>query len=158
MFDRILVPTDGSEEMDLVVENAVELGELCDAELHALYVVDETAFASVPSEARDRVQSSLRGDGEDATRVVAQAAIDAGLDARREVRGGDPATTIVSYAVENDVDVVVMGTKGKTGFERYLLGSVAEKIVRVSPIPVLTIGLDDPQEREAEIAELIGET
>ena len=62
----------------------------------------------------------------------------------------------VAYAVENDVDLVVMGTRGKTGFERYLLGSVAEKVVRVSPVPVVTVHAGDREELRREIEGLIG--
>lgn len=69
---------------------------------------------------------------------------------------GDPTVAIISYVVENDIDLIVMGTRGKTGFERYLLGSIAEKVVRVSPIPVLTVHAGDRKALLAELEALIG--
>jgi len=69
---------------------------------------------------------------------------------------GGPRRGDRRLAVENDVDLVVMGTRGKTGFERYLLGSVAEKVVRVSPVPVVTVHAGDHEELRREIEGLIG--
>jgi nucleotide-binding universal stress UspA family protein len=156
VYSDILVPTDGRAGMDRVTTHALGLAELCDAAVHVLYVVDETAYASVPPDTRDRVRDELVADGEDATKAVAERAIDRGLTVHREVRWGDPAVAVVAYALENDVDLVVMGTRGKTGFERYLLGSVAEKVVRVSPVPVVTVYAGDRDELLAELEDLVG--
>lgn len=156
MYDAILVPTDGSAGMERVSEHAIALAGLADAVVHTLYVVDETAYVSIPEDARDQVRDALTGDGESATKAVAERAVDQGLETRREIRWGDPASSIIAYAIENDIDLIVMGTRGKTGFERYLLGSVAEKIVRASPIPVLTVHIGDLDELTEEIEELLG--
>jgi nucleotide-binding universal stress UspA family protein len=157
MYSRILVPTDGSDGMDRVTEHALGLAELCEATVHVLYIVEEAAYASVPDDARERVREALEGDGRSATKTVAERALERGVPVEREIRWGDPAATIVAYAVENDVDLVVMGTRGKTGFERYLLGSVAEKVVRVSPIPVVTVHTGDREALVTELEELVGE-
>lgn len=151
MYGSILVPTDGSQEMAAVVDQAIELASLCDAEVHVLHVVDERAYLSVPDDVRDTVQETLREDGESFTKSVASKAIAADLDVVRELRWGDPAAAIISYAVENEVNVIVMGTHGRTGYERYLLGSVAEKVVRIAPIPVLTIAVGDVEDQRREI-------
>lgn len=156
MYDAILVPTDGSAGMEQVADQAVKLASLCEATIHALYVVDESAYASIPVDARDQVREALTGDGETATDAVVDRAIDRGLSTVREVRRGDPAVTITTYAVENDIDLIVMGTRGRTGFERFLLGSVAEKVVRISPVPVLTVHIGDPEGLREEIEDLIG--
>jgi nucleotide-binding universal stress UspA family protein len=155
-YEDVLVPTDGRGGMERVTDHALALAELCGATVHVLYVVDEAAYASVPDDARERVRDALEGDGESATKAVSERALERGLDVNREIRWGDPAVAIVAYAVENDVDLVVMGTRGKTGFERYLLGSVAEKVVRVSPVPVVTVHAGDRQELRREIEGLIG--
>lgn len=155
MYDDILVPTDGSADMSAVAEHAVGIAERCNATVHTLYVVDDAAYATVPEDVRDRVREALDDDGEDATRAIAERAVEAGLDTRRELRRGDPAAAIVGYAVENEVDLIVMGTRGKTGFERFLLGSVAEKVVRVSPIPVLSVHVGDLEELTAEIEDAL---
>lgn len=156
MYDDILVPTDGRGGMERVTDHALALAELCGATVHVLYVVDETAYATVPDDARERVREALEGDGQSATKAISERALERDLDVHREIRWGDPAVAIVAYAVENDVDLVVMGTRGKTGFERYLLGSVAEKVVRVSPIPVVTVHTGDREELRRELDELLG--
>lgn len=156
MYTEILVPTDGSRGMKHVTDHALALAELCGATVHVLYVVDETAYAAVPGDTRERVREALEGDGESATKAIAERAFERDIDVTREVRWGDPAVAIVAYAIENDVDLVVMGTRGKTGFERYLLGSVAEKVVRVSPVPVVTVHAGDREALLTELQELIG--
>lgn len=156
VYTAILVPTDGSSGMARVCEHAVGIAELCGATVHALYVVDETAYATFPDDVRAHVRDTLAADGENATKTVAERALENDLEVTRETRWGDPATSIIAYAVENDIDLIVMGTRGKTGFERYMLGSVAEKVVRASPIPVLTVHIGETDELMADIEELIG--
>jgi len=142
VYDDILIPVDSNgSDVSAVIDQALFLAEVCGATVHALHVVDERAYSTIPDDARDLVRDRLEEDGEDATRYVAERAVDAGVEVVREVRWGDPTVGILSYARENDVDLIVMGTHGRTGYERYLLGSVAEKVVRASQIPVLTIHL-----------------
>lgn len=143
MYDDVLVPTDGNRRMSRVIEEAVDLADRYGATVHAVNAVDDHAYASIPEEAREPVRERLREDGEDATRSVTETAAEAGLEAVREVRRGPAAHAIVSYAVENDVDLIVLGTHGRTGAERYLLGSVAERVVRSAPMSVLTVNLED---------------
>ncbi len=152
MYDSVLLPTDGSQEMAQVTEQAIELATLCDAELHVVHVMDERAYFAVPSDARDRVQDTLEADGESFTQAVANQATAAGLTVVREHLWGDPAAAILSYAVDNDIDVIVMGTHGRTGYERYLLGSVAEKVGRIAPTPGLAIAVGDTDQQIEDIA------
>lgn len=156
MYDEILIPTDGSGGMKRVAEHALTLAELCGATVHVLYVVDKAAYASIPEDTGERVRESLEGDAESATEAIAERAFDRDLTVKREIRWGDPAVAIIAYTVENDIDMIVMGTRGKTGFERYLLGSVAEKVVRVSPVPVVTVHAGDRDALLTELEELIG--
>lgn len=156
MYDSILVPTDGREGTKRVTEHAFALAALCEATVHVLYVVDETAYASIPDDAREQVRDAFEGDGQHATKAVAERALEQGLHVEREIRWGNPAVSIVAYAVENDIDLIVMGTRGKTGFERYLLGSVAEKVVRVSPVPVVTVHTGDREALVADLEDLVG--
>lgn len=151
MYDPILVPTDGSQEMSTVVDQAVELVSMCDATLHVLHVIDERAYHSVPDDAREQVRATLRDDAESFTKSVAESGLEAGLDVTREIRWGDPAPGILSYAAENGVELVVMGTHGRTGYEHYLLGSVAEKVVRMAPMPILVIAVGDTDEQRRSI-------
>lgn len=152
MYYSILVPTDGSREMSDVVSQAIDLATMCESTLHVLHVVDERAYYSVPEEARERVRDTLRADAESFTKSVADRAEEAGLEVVREVRWGDPAPAILSYAVENGIELVALGTHGRTGYEHYLLGSVAEKVVRMAPMPVLAIAVGDTDEQRRAIS------
>lgn len=141
MYDRILVPTDGSEQR-AVVEQAMDLAELADATVHALYVVDERALDYQPSESgREETRDARREEGEEATRHVAEAGEDRGVEVVTAIEEGRPAQAIVDYADDEDADVVVMGTHGRSGVDRYVLGSVTEQVVRTSEVPVLTVNL-----------------
>lgn len=154
MYERILVPTDGGQEMQQVTEHALGLAELCDATVHVLFVVDDRAYNSVPNEARDQVREALEADGHDATKAVAERAIERELEVTRELRWGNPAATIIAYAKEYDNDLIVMGAHGRTGYERYLMGSVAEKVVRASTCPVLAVHVGEEDQADDDIVVL----
>jgi len=137
MYDRILVPTDGSDGTRAAVEHAIDLATTYDAALHVVYVVDTDVGldASIPG-----TLDALEEAGEDAVDEVIRQAEAAGVDAvEGVVARGTPHEAVLEYADEHDVDLVVMGTHGRTGLDRYLLGSVTEKIVRLSDAPVLTV-------------------
>lgn len=141
MYDRIVVPTDGSEQ-SAVVENALDVAELAGATIHALYVVDERALDYQPSESgREETRDARREEGEEATDRIVQRAGERGVEAVAAIRQGKPAKTIVRYADEEDADLIVMGTHGRSGVDRYVLGSVTEQVVRTSEVPVMTVNL-----------------
>ncbi len=142
--------------MEQVSEHALGIAEVCGATVHTLYVVDETAYQTIPDDVREQVRDTLTDDGESATKAITQRALESKIETRREIRWGDPTAAIIAYAVENEIDIIVMGTRGKTGFERYMLGSVAEKVVRSSPMPVLTVHIGDTDELMADIQETLG--
>lgn len=141
MYEAILLPTDGSVEMDVVIDHAVDLATHHDAEIHALYVLDTAAFGSLPLEtSTEAVTSVLEDEGENALDTIEEAAED--ITVHRELGSGSPSQQIVDYASEHDIDVVVMGTHGRGGLDRLLLGSVAERVVRTSDVPVLTVRVE----------------
>lgn len=158
MYSDILVPVDsnGTDVSD-VIDQALFLAQTCDATVHVLHVVDERAYSSIPTDARDKVRDALEEDGEDVTKSVAQQAVENDTDVVREIRWGDPTVGILAYAKEYDVDLIVMGTHARTGYERFLLGSVTEKVVRASPIPVLTTRIGDEDDMEQTAFEIDGE-
>ncbi|WP_435092712.1 universal stress protein [Halorubrum sp. N11] len=141
MFDTIVVATDGSDSVRRAVDVAVDVAIRFDAEIHAVYVVDSGEVESTPDEVRDDLREALDDHGEAALDQVTDAATarDADLDITAEVREGRPAPEISEYAREIDADVVTMGTRGRHGENRFLIGSVAERVVRTCPIPVLTV-------------------
>ncbi|GAA0714976.1 nucleotide-binding universal stress UspA family protein [Halorubrum trapanicum] len=141
MFDTIVVATDGSDSVQRAVSVAVDVAARFDAEVHAVYVVDAGEVESSPDRVRDDLRDALDDQGRDALDRVADAARDrdADLDVTIEVREGRPASEIDAYARDVDADIVAMGTRGRHGENRFLIGSVAERVVRTCPIPVLTV-------------------
>lgn len=142
MYDRILVPTDGSPSMQSVVDHALDLATVHGAELHGLYVVDTGSFATLPVETSwEGVTEMLREEGELALSEFESMTGDAAVETT--VRDGNPSREIVDYARENGCDTIVMGTHGRGGIDRLLLGSVAERVVRGSPVPVVTVPVSE---------------
>ncbi|GAA0209415.1 universal stress protein [Halobaculum roseum] len=138
MYDDILVPTDGSPAADAAVEHAVTLADRFDATVHALYVVDATAYSAIEA-GTDVVAEALETEGEDAVGRIAAAADDADLPVIESVISGTAYRSILDYADEHGIDMIVMGTHGRRGLDRYLLGSVTERVVRSANQPVLTV-------------------
>jgi len=139
---RILVPTDFSDSSRSATRYACGLAEQFDAELHLLHVL-ETHAVSTPQfglgfdlptfvrESRKAAETALMSgvapDWEVAHRVV------------RTVVEGSPFVEIVRYAQEKAIDLIVLSTHGRSGLVQALMGSVAEKVVRKAPCPVLTV-------------------
>lgn len=154
LYDRILVPTDGSAEGERAVAHAVDLAAVHDAAVHAIHVVDSARYAGMPMEASwEGVGELLRGDADDAVGAVEELAAGTDVDVETAVVEGSPSREIVRYAEGNDFDLVVMGTHGRGGIDRLLLGSVAEKVVRGSAVPVLTVRIDGDVPSEPSVAE-----
>ena len=144
MYDDILVPTDGSPAADAAVEHAVTLAERFDSTIHALYVVDATAFSSLEAGSQV-VADALEEEGEGAVARIAEAADEAGIPTVERVVSGTAYRSIIDYAEDEDVDLVTMGTHGRRGLDRYLLGSVTERVVRSADAPVLTVRLGEDE-------------
>lgn len=144
MYERILVPTDGSDCADEAVSHALHLAGRYDATVHVLFVADtRRAGVSAPAISAADVRKALVDRGEDVTADVKRRATEAGVEAVTAVEEGTPSKVIRRYVESEGVDLVVMGTHGRTGLERHLVGSVAERTVRRSPVPVLTVRRDD---------------
>ncbi|WP_225336585.1 universal stress protein [Halomicrobium urmianum] len=141
-YSDVLVPTDGSDGAAAAIDPAVDVAGAYDARLHALSVVDtEPVGFEVQT---DPPYHTPEERADTAVEAVAESAEAADLrSVETAVVYGVPYREIQSYVRENDVDLVVMGTRGRTGVERYLLGSVAEKTVRTSDVPVMTIRAGD---------------
>ena len=139
MYETILLPTDGSAGMERVIDHAVDLASIHDATLHALYVVDTASLTDLPLESSwEGVRSALEREGETALEAVERRAGE-DVDVRTTVLEGSPGRDIVEFAVDEDCDLIVMGTHGRAGVDRWILGSVAERVVRNSTVPVLTV-------------------
>ena len=138
MYSEILVPTDGSPASDAAIEHALDLADRYGARLHALYVVDGGAYSSLEAGA-EVVVEAMESEGEKATGRVADAAADAGVECVTATTSGTAYRSIHEYVDEHGIDMIVMGTHGRQGLDRYLLGSVTERVVRTSDVPVLTV-------------------
>lgn len=137
-YGRILVPVDGSEPSDRASEHALSLASALDASLDVLSVVDTSGFG--PDVRAQLASERGRAAAQDAVRAVTADASDRGVtDVRTEVEEGRPADVLAEYVADHAVDAVVMGTTGRTGLNRVLLGSVAEETVRTAPVPVVTV-------------------
>ncbi|GAB6860549.1 universal stress protein [Haloplanus litoreus] len=147
MFDTIVIATDGSESVRRAVSVALDLADRFDAAVHALYVIDESEVESSPEQVREEMRAALDDSGESALDEVRAAA---NRPVTTAVREGRPATVIREYATDHDADVVAMGTRGRHGENRFLIGSVAERVVRTCPVPVLTVRQLGERERGDE--------
>ncbi|MFP9190608.1 universal stress protein [Natronosalvus vescus] len=136
MFDTVVVATDGSESVERAVDVALDLAGRFGADVHALSVVDAGEVDASPEQLREELRTALETHAEGALSKIRD---QAGPGITTAVREGRPAPEISTYAREVHADVIVTGTRGRHGENRLLLGSVAERIVRTSPIPVLTV-------------------
>lgn len=141
MYDRILVPTDGGDAATVALDHAIEVAIDHDATVHAFYAADTNrdSVTRVGGETVDALETA----GEEIVAEARDRARERGASADSEVRQGSPAESIVGYADAIETDLIVMGTHGRRGFQRFVLGSVAENVVRRSPVPVVTIRADD---------------
>lgn len=137
MYESILLPTDGSEASKAAYDHAMEIAERFDATLHVLYVADTTEYSTVTFE--NNVVDSLEREGKQVVDGVVEDAEARDVDAVGVVMQGGAYETIQSYVDENGVDMVVMGTHGRSGFDRIVLGSVTEHVVRTADVPVVTV-------------------
>ena len=144
MYDRILLPTDGSRGNSRAVEQAIGLAAQSDARLHVLFVVEDLPYA--PEMMDGQVEARLREIGEEAISDIRQHAADAGVSVETALEDGTPHRSILEYADEEGMDLIVMGTHGRSGLDRYLLGSVTERVVRGADTPVLTVRVDGDEE------------
>lgn len=140
MGDRILVPVDGSTPSERAATYAAE--QFPDAEIVLLFVMDPIAEYSrqraFPGY-RDADEFSSERDKADHVFETIRAELPGDPTVETEVMAGKPERAIVDYADEHDVDQVVIGSHGRTGPARHLLGSVAETVVRRAPVPVTVV-------------------
>lgn len=142
MYDRILVPVDGSNSATVALDHALEIATDHDATVTLLYVAD----TNKPSQTRagTNVVDVLEREGDEIVSDARERAADSDAPATTDVVQGMPYDAIVDYAERKDVDLVAMGTHGRDGLKRYVVGSVAERVVNTAPMPVLTVrAIDD---------------
>jgi len=140
MFNRILLPTDGTDAMQTVIDHAIDIASRRDAVIHILYVVDDRAFLTLQDGMKADVIAELEAEGEAALEATARLFDNSDIKTTTALRKGDPADEIISYATETDVDLITMGTR-RADYTENLVGSVSQSIVARADIPVLTTNL-----------------
>lgn len=137
MYDKILFPTDGSEGSDSVLEHAVDLAKRYDATLEALFVGDQRSYAGIAADTdREQIREAQASIGERALDKARSVGESEGVAVSTTRANGVPSEVILEVIEEDGIDLVVMGTHGRTGLQRALLGSVAENVARQSPAPI----------------------
>lgn len=146
MYKKILLPTDGSKSALKAAENAMWTAAQSGAEIIALHVIDMSLFAGLPTEGSIKgVKEMLINEGKKAFEEIVDMSIKCREKQGKDIkiafvtREGHPADTILKVVEDQGVDLVIMGTSGKHGMNRFLLGSVAENVVRSSKSPVLVV-------------------
>jgi nucleotide-binding universal stress UspA family protein len=146
MFTRILVPIDFSDPSDAALQYAASVAARFNAALHVLHVVDDPYRAAYAAEVfvpeveglREELMADAVGKLNDKLRVLGV------TGAMTAAVIGTPSMSIVEYAGGHGIDLIVMGTHGRGGVSHLLMGSVAERVVRTAPCPVLTVRQSKP--------------
>lgn len=137
-FKNILVPTDGSEYTKAAVRKAMELAKLSGGRITALYVLDQTILTNMPMDtAVMNVYNTLEKEGKAAVDFVRDLGAEEGVEVELSVKEGTPVKVILDESP--NYDIIVMGTLGRTGMSKLLMGSVAERVVRASQCPVMVV-------------------
>ncbi len=141
MFRKIVSPVDFSEFTDEIVAYAVDIATKYNAELHLLHVMPNLNYFT-PYESfltpenlvsiESNIEKEVAKDFDKVTKKI-------DIPVSKVIKTGVTFVEIIDYIKENEIDLVVMGTHGRSGIEHILIGSVAEKVVRKSPCPVLTV-------------------
>ena len=142
MYSKILLPTDGSKQANKAAEHAIWIARESGAEIIALTVMETSSLVGLPADDLIiRLREMLEEEASRSLEAVKKLVEESGADIKLTLRTdeGSPAEAILRTVEKEGVDLVVMGTSGKHGLDRFLLGSVAEKVVRSAGCPVLVV-------------------
>lgn len=143
-YKKILIPTDGSKANSIAVEKGLSLARLLGAKAKILFVVDTSTFLDLPpDDLVTNITSHMKNKGEDVLDDIEERADEVGVDIERSVIEGHPAEIIIEDSKESDI--IVIGTHGRSGFSRLLLGSTAEKVIRHAMCPVMVIKIKEEE-------------
>ncbi|MDM7935185.1 MAG: universal stress protein [Methanothrix sp.] len=144
LIREILIATDGSETALEAARIGVDIASRSRASVTAVYVVDVFRLARLPGYAalpglKEKLLELMRREGERATDEVGSMAIEAGVSFRGILAEGDPGEELLRIARQSGADLLIAGSVGRSAIDRFLLGSIAEKVVRQSGVPVLLV-------------------
>ena len=138
MYDDILIATDGHEGMDEVIDEALSLATLCDATVHGLYVVGDQGDQGTAG-AKWLTFGESDTVGEQAVADITERTRASDIEIETAIGQGAPEERVLEYVAEQGVDLIVIGTRGRSGLDRLLGGSTAESIIRETDVPVLVL-------------------
>jgi nucleotide-binding universal stress UspA family protein len=139
MYEHVLIPTDGSEGAKRGVEYGLDLAARHGADVHLLYVLDETVYETPALSSGELFIEKRQEAGERILESTAEAAEERGLTVSRTCVRGTPSEAIREYAEGHGIDVVVMGRHGRPDPSRYHIGSCTDRVIRTAPVPVLSV-------------------
>ena len=149
-FKKILCPTDFSESSYAALDAGKELADQFSSELLVVHVVDPIPIVPSPEFNVVLYQEQLLSSAEDSLQRICRERLGESEQVRQIVLQGHAADEIVRLASKEAVDVIVIATHGRTGFQHLVFGSVAEKVVRTVSCPVLTIRSNKENEGEKQ--------
>jgi nucleotide-binding universal stress UspA family protein len=142
MYKKIILPTDGSKQANKAAKHAMWIANYSNAEIIILNVIETSTFSTLHHrKLKKEMKQMLKGEGnkaiEDIEKIYEKEEYNIKITSL--IEEGSPAEKILDLSEKEDVDLIVMGTSGKHNIDRFLIGSVAEKVVRSSKIPVLVV-------------------
>lgn len=143
MYDRILVPTDGSTGTARTLEHATAIATAFETPVDVLYVLDERMYQAASADAKDDVIRSLEEEGERAIDDAVTRLEDDGVTAEGHLFRGIPYRDIIAFSEDRDTDLIVIGTHGRSGRDRLAkMGSVTDRVVKNADVPVLVVDIE----------------
>ncbi|KWA05848.1 universal stress protein [Burkholderia territorii] len=157
MYTNIMVATDGSPSANRALDEGLGMARLCGARLFAVFVVDKsTLFAYGARMEPEALLDEIRRHGaallRDADRAISRAAVNGETEIIETDFGQDVAERLQRYVVDRSIDLAVVGTHGRRGVRRLVLGSVAERLLRASSCPVLLVRGEDTSPATVAVA------
>ncbi|MFY9410271.1 MAG: universal stress protein [Methanosarcina flavescens] len=138
-YTKVMITTDGSRNARKAIDAGIQLAKLAGAKLYAVYVIVSAGYTPRDFGWEASLRESLELEAKKAINFVEDAGRAAGIEVEPVILEGHPADKILEFSEQESVDLIVMGTLGRTGLDRFLLGSVAEKVIRHSKIPVMVV-------------------
>ena len=139
MYNKILVPTDGSDFAKKAQKQALFLSKVSGAEIIALSVTENNFVNGLPLDDEVYQLNEILNERSEENLKEFDDLNEDNLKITHVIREGSPAKVILEVAKEEDVDLIVMGSSGKSGFDRFIMGSVADKVVNSAKCAVLVI-------------------
>ncbi len=142
IFKKIMVATDGSELVKQAVKSAVEIAKLSETKLYTVHVIalgSHSILHSLDEKWKKKMKKQFIMKGEKATAYIEDVGKAVNIEVKSVIIEGSPANEIIDFTEKNDIDLIVMGTHEKTELQRFLIGSVAENVIRHSRKPVLIV-------------------